>query len=189
VRAISFTGGIKMQDIATLSIHETPDPLPAFFVRQCKVDNELLGQIRDFAGGYGDIVPFQLQADFCLRPVTKEDGDAYVHQNVIAEGAPMSCEPEKPLGTIGGRVLTMLASSHDFMGAKSSDGQGGNGLGSSLCYGQPLDTIRTCVDAGLKVKGGQIGKHRLGGSSIYQTVHMLLQGRYKGISGVFFSSP
>jgi hypothetical protein len=52
-----------------------------------------------------------------------------------------------------------------------------------------LDTIRTCVDAGLKPKGGQIGKHRLGGSSIYQTIQVLLQGRYEGISGVFFNSP
>jgi hypothetical protein len=159
-----------MQDIATLSIHETPDPLPAFFVSQCKVDNELLGQICDFATGYGNMVPFQLQADFCLSPETKEDGDAHVHQDVIAEGASMSCEPEKFLGTIGGRVLTSGASSHHFIGAKSSYGQGGNCLGSRLCDGQRLGTIRTYVDAGLKPKGGQIRKHRLGGSSIYQTI-------------------
>jgi hypothetical protein len=117
VGTISFTGGIKMQDIAPLSIHETPDPLPAFFVSQSKIDNELLGQIRDLTCGYSDIVPFQLQADFCLSPVTKEDGDAHIDQYVIAELASIGYKPEKFLGTIGGKVLTFLASSHDFMGA------------------------------------------------------------------------
>jgi hypothetical protein len=39
------------------------------------------------------------------------------NSGVIAELASIGYKPEKFLGTIGGKVLTFLASSHDFMGA------------------------------------------------------------------------
>lgn len=101
----------------------------------------------------------------------------------------MRHELEKLIGTIGGRIIAALASPHTFMGLKSSHGQGGNGLDSRFYHGQPLRTARTCVSDGLKPKGGQVGKHGTGGETFRETIPIVLQCRYKGVSGVFFTSP
>lgn len=79
VGTISITGGIKVQDIAPLSIHEVADPLPAFSVRQSQIDNELLGQIRDLRWGDRDMAPLQLQPDLGLGSTVNKSGNAYLH--------------------------------------------------------------------------------------------------------------
>ena len=101
----------------------------------------------------------------------------------------MRHEFEKLIATIGGRIPAALASTHTFMGFKISNGQGGNGLGSRFYHSQLLRTTGACVDAGLKPTGGQVGKHGTGRDTFRETILVVLQGYYKGVSGVFFTSP
>jgi hypothetical protein len=79
VGTISIAGSIEVQDIASLSIHEVADPLPAFSVRQSQIDNELFGKIRNLRWGDRDMAPLQFQPDLGLGSTVNESGNAYMH--------------------------------------------------------------------------------------------------------------